>query len=127
MTYTLLFFGLLFVHFLADFLVQTDWQAVNKSKDVEALSRHVATYTATFLIFLPFMCEVTIGRVPSSIIILFCVATFATHWITDYVTSRIAAYYYQKEDRHAFFAMVGLDQFIHQATLLLTMNQLLVS
>lgn len=45
----------LFVHFVADFIVQTQWQAVNKSKSLLALSQHVGTYTCCIaLIVLPY-------------------------------------------------------------------------
>lgn len=36
-------------HGIADYWVQTDWQAQNKSKNAKALWTHAATYTATFI------------------------------------------------------------------------------
>jgi hypothetical protein len=39
------FVALLAVHWVADFVLQTNWQARNKSKSNVALSRHVLVYT----------------------------------------------------------------------------------
>jgi hypothetical protein len=43
------FVGLLSVHWLGDFVLQTRWQSQNKSKRVDALLRHIAIYTAILL------------------------------------------------------------------------------
>jgi hypothetical protein len=45
--------AILGIHFLADFLVQTDWQARNKATSINALARHVATYTLCLSVFGP--------------------------------------------------------------------------
>jgi hypothetical protein len=37
---------LLGLHWIADFVLQTNWQARNKSKRLDALGAHVGTYTA---------------------------------------------------------------------------------
>ena len=126
MNYALLFLGLLVIHYVADFILQTHWQASNKSKNNEALTRHVLTYSLGFLVGLPALTTWTIGLVPSSLLVLFVIATFATHWVTDYVTSRCSSYFYGKQDWHNFFVVIGLDQLIHQATLFLTMYCLFV-
>ena len=43
-------FAVFFVaHGIADYWVQTDWQAQNKSKSGNALGRHVTTYSLTFI------------------------------------------------------------------------------
>ena len=41
---------ILFLHFIADFLIQTSWQATNKSKSLVALTKHIATYAITMCI-----------------------------------------------------------------------------
>ena len=46
-------FAVFFVaHGIADYWVQTDWQAQNKSKNHVALARHVGTYCLTFFLAL---------------------------------------------------------------------------
>lgn len=119
--------SLLIVHFIADFLLQSDWMALNKSKSNIALTAHVAVYTSGFLAF---------G-------LKFAAVTFVLHWITDYFTSRATSRlwfididtqpyselsYCKMFDsvvvypnrRHWFFVMIGFDQLIHYVTLALT-------
>lgn len=43
-TFTAFIIIVLFGHFIADFIVQTREQAENKSKNLEALSRHILSY-----------------------------------------------------------------------------------
>ena len=51
---------------------------------------------------------------------LFAVITFVCHTITDYITSRLSSYFWNKGDRHNTFVVIGWDQFSHIAQLLLT-------
>ena len=104
------FVGLLAVHWLGDFVLQTRWQSQNKSKRVDALLRHVATYT-TILLAGSF---VIFGA--ASIILWFVVINGMLHFGVDFVTSRTTRLYAQ-ERWHNFFAVVGFDQLIHQVTL----------
>jgi hypothetical protein len=110
------FLALLAVHWFADFVLQTHWQASNKSKDVEALGRHVATYTVVLAAAVPF-----IFPVDSFAPFLFVVTNSLLHFATDFVTSRISARLYAKQDWHNFFVVIGFDQLIHQFTLAATM------
>lgn len=119
--FTLLIFSLsLVLHFIGDFLLQSDWMALNKSKYNEALTAHVLVYS---LMFLPFGLH-------------FWAITFALHWLTDWCTSRITSKlwfvvpagdegagwftYDTGNKRHWFFVMIGLDQLIHALTLIWT-------
>jgi hypothetical protein len=38
---------MLTLHFIGDFLLQSDWMALNKSKNWDALSQHVLVYALT--------------------------------------------------------------------------------
>lgn len=109
----LMMLWLLAVHWVADFVCQTHWQSINKSKSNEALGRHVATYTLVLA--------------GGSIFILgYYAAAFALvngvlHFVTDYFTSRWASRLYAKQDWHNFFVVIGLDQLIHHMTLAATL------
>lgn len=107
--------GILTFHWIADFICQTHWQATNKSKNWYALSAHVAVYSGviTFLMLMASM--------PIQLADTFLLVTFTTHFVTDAITSRCSSYFWQKGDVHNFFVVVGFDQLIHQATLILTL------
>ncbi len=106
---------ILVIHFLGDFVLQTHWQATNKSKDNVALTQHVTTYAICWLApmavlfwFGPFN---TLGGVILSLI--FSAITFSAHWVTDYFTSRLNSKLWAKGDVHNFFVSVGFDQVLH--------------
>lgn len=121
--------ALLAVHFVADFLLQSDWMALNKSKRWDALTLHVAVYAACFLPF---------G-------IVFALVTFTAHFVQDAITSRINARFWffdmampvhwpSRRDpngpavphyaalggnRHWFFVGIGADQLLHYVQLVM--------
>lgn len=109
------FLFLLVVHWFADFCLQTNWQAQNKSKDNEALTHHVLVYTCCLLI-------ASLIILPLRSAIVFMAVNGALHFATDWCTSRWSAEMWRKNDRHNFFVVVGLDQLIHQATLGITLQ-----
>lgn len=113
---------LLIAHFIADFILQSDWMALNKSKNNKALAWHALVYS---LCFLPWGAP-------------FVVATFGFHFLTDYVTSRCTSklWFFKPWEvtengmaltwiasggnRHYFFVMIGFDQLLHYIQLALT-------
>lgn len=116
--------ALLALHLIADFFLQSDWMAINKSKLWAALYLHAIVYSFCFIGF---------G-------FAFFVITFFAHFVTDAITSRITSklWFLDMEPmvvpvgpfkfyarvlegrRHWFFVVIGIDQFIHYVTLLLT-------
>lgn len=127
---------ILAIHYVADFLLQTHWQASNKSKNNVALLEHVGVYTAVLGLGTVFMFGLTAQWFG------FVWINGMLHFGTDYVTSRISARHfamaidemdrvrietkiYGEPDKslnparhwHNFFVVIGLDQLIHQATL----------
>ena len=117
------FVALLATHWFADFVLQTHWQASNKSKNNGALFRHVLVYTSV------------LGAVSFALFalpvhglqwLIFTLGNGLLHFVTDYCTSRWTAKLYAKQDWHNFFVVVGLDQLIHQTTLAATMWYLFV-
>src|SRR5262249_5011115 len=109
---------LLLAHWVGDFVLQSQWQAMNKSKRLDALALHVAIYAAVLLV-----AAVTLlgaGRGLGSTLV-----NAALHFATDFVTSRVTARFWERQEWHRFFVMVGLDQFVHQATLAATLALML--
>ena len=120
------------VHFIGDFVLQVDWMALGKSKNTKAglitLTTHVLVYATCFL---------WLG-------LSFAAITFITHWITDFVTSRITSRLFpfvpddseysiewynmngqEGRSNHWFFVAIGADQLIHVVTLAWTYSWLI--
>lgn len=136
------------LHFVADWPLQTNKMALNKSKSWEALTSHVLIYTLVFWVALCLM------GYQDGFLYGFTAITFVTHFVTDAITSRITSKLwfirmfavnraeinrrlkmslFRKGDfiasismkkRGRFFDMIGLDQLIHYVTLALTWNLL---
>ncbi len=107
--------ALLATHWVGDFVVQTNWQAANKSKNNRALLHHVLFYTGCLgatsaVLFFPGMRW-----------LIFIIGNGALHFATDYWTSRWSAPLFEKQDLRKFFMVVGFDQLIHQVTLGITL------
>lgn len=101
---------ILFAHWVADFLFQTETMALNKSKSMKWLTVHVLTYTIVLLGF-----SLLLLNWQSAL--LFAGLNGALHWITDFFTSKLTTVYHN--NRRVFFLIIGLDQFIHTATLIM--------
>jgi hypothetical protein len=107
-----------------------------KGKNIYWLTTHVLVYTMVMTLcwklFFGFF------ERPLSTMFLFGAITFLTHWVTDYVTSKFSGYYYLKRLENeksrnvkktdfyewAFWLVIGVDQFIHAFTLILTYKYL---
>lgn len=107
--------SILFGHWVADFLFQTNAMALRKSKSLKWLTLHVLVYTVIILLFVLFL-------LPWKTALIFAGINGALHWITDFFTSRLSALY--ANDRRNFFLIIGLDQFLHTATLVMTFDYL---
>jgi hypothetical protein len=112
------YLALLAMHWIGDFVLQTHWQAQNKSKSNVALFRHVMVWGACL--------TVAAGLLfPSPQWLFFVWVNCILHFATDWCTSRWSSRLYAKQDWHNFFVVIGFDQLIHQATLAVTMWVLL--
>lgn len=103
----LLIFLLLSVHFLSDFILQSDWMAKNKSKSNEALLAHTTMYCLPFWAIFGWK---------------YALVNMALHTVIDYGTSRVNSYLWSKGKVHEFFVGVGFDQLLHAGCLIGTMG-----
>lgn len=108
--------AIIVLHWYADFVKQTDWQAQNKSSNNWALSDHVWSYTVVW----NWATAIYVLFTGNFWMLLFPLITFVCHWITDYFTSRINKKLWEKGDVHNFFVSVGFDQVLHYVQLFLT-------
>jgi hypothetical protein len=100
---------LLAVHFVADFVLQSRWMAMNKSTRLDALAAHCLVYALCFIV--PFG-------------LLYSGVNGLLHFGVDFVTSRITARLWQQQDWRWFFIVIGADQLIHYVCLVLTAKYL---
>lgn len=127
---------LLVLHFIGDFLLQSDEMAINKSSSLYWLTQHVSAYTVPFVLY---------GAMHTHdpwLALSFTFAVFIPHFATDLLTSRMtsALWFFEREDgvwtqaqyhypkhgrtlvnpwtvipgkRHWFFVAIGFDQLLH--------------
>ena len=136
-------FAILFIHWLADFVLQTSKMAESKSTSNYWLTAHVLTYTAVWFIACLFYCAFLDGTswTPRGIRLVFDfpIITFICHWITDYSTSRLNTKLLPKREEHPtekgyfkqvggsihyFFVSIGGDQILHYVQLIVTFQLL---
>lgn len=130
-------FYIICVHFIADFILQDEKWAINKSKDNNALLHHVLTYSITWFYgaFILLSLNQIITEQSFELLniqwlftysLLFSVITFIAHFITDYLTSRVVSKLFALKKTGSqipnlgAFTMIGFDQVLHYAQLFLT-------
>jgi len=102
----LLIIAIAWIHFVADFILQSNYVAINKSRYISQLFKHAIIYAMPFLM---------LG-------IKYALINGVLHFIVDYFTSSITTYFYARDKRRAFFITIGCDQAIHTTCLILTMG-----
>jgi len=100
---------LVWLHLIADFFLQTDYVALNKSKNWKVLLWHVTLYSVAFLGF---------GW-------LYALVNGILHLVTDAISSRVTSILWKNEKRHWFFVVIGIDQAVHMTCLFATYVYLL--
>jgi hypothetical protein len=99
-------YQIIWLHFVGDFILQTNNMAIRKSKSFLWLTFHVSVYAIPLLVF---------G-------LTYALINLAAHWATDAISSRVTSYLWAKNDRHNFFVVIGIDQAIHLTTLIYTLK-----
>ena len=94
---------LIAIHFVADFVLQSDWMARNKSKDNKALLLHVSVYSIPFMVLISPLYGVINGIL---------------HFGIDYFTSRLSGRLWARGEVHNFFVIIGFDQLLHALSLI---------
>jgi hypothetical protein len=111
----------LFAHFVADFVFQTDWMALNKSSSLMALNVHILVYSLILFAFtLPLFYYLGLPQALTAAL-TYVMINATSHSITDYFTSRLTTKLWKEGKRHQFFVVIGLDQFLHAAVLLIAL------
>lgn len=96
---------IVWIHTVADFVLQTNSMAVNKSTSIKWLFAHVGLYT---------LCLCGFGW-------KYALVNGIAHFITDFVSSRLTTHFWKKGNRHNFFVVIGFDQALHITVLILTL------
>lgn len=108
-------FSIVFIHWFADFVIQTEKQAKGKSKNWNDLLSHTFIYSLIWLIMISWL-----GLWKG---LIFIVITFIAHTITDYFTSRITSKRYINNHFYGFnnfWFWIGFDQVLHYIQLFIT-------
>lgn len=108
------------VHFIADFVLQSSWMAQNKSKDLLALTAHVAVYGLCLSIFAGAL--TLLGLAQWAPMAAFVVVNTLLHFAVDSITSFYSAGLWSEKRWHDFFVLVGFDQLLHFVILIYTLN-----
>jgi hypothetical protein len=91
--------ALLFLHWVADFVLQSDDMSKKKSSHTGWLAFHCVVYAVVFAL---------LGWV-------FALWMFVSHFVIDFVTSRINKKLWEAKQVYYFFVSVGFDQLLHFA------------
>lgn len=111
---------ILFIHWFADFVLQTDKQAKGKSNNYKDLLSHTISYSLVWLIIGILLNLTQVFVLKEWYLTLFVLITFVSHSITDYFTSKLNSKLWKNGDVHNFFVSIGFDQFLHYIQLFLT-------
>jgi hypothetical protein len=104
---------LILLHFIGDFIMQSDKDAKGKSTSFKCLVSHTSTYVVPFIVVGAFF-------FPFDMVNVFAIITFLAHTITDYFTSKLNSKLWKSGNTHNFFISVGFDQVLHYIQLFVT-------
>ena len=109
---------LLIAHWFADFFMQTDEDAKNKSTSIKHLFSHCFDYFLYFTIASFIVLSSTFHS--GWLVVLFGFIQGTTHFGIDYVTSKINSRLWKEGRTHDFFVSIGFDQLLHYIIMIIT-------
>jgi hypothetical protein len=108
----------IWIHYIGDFVLQNDSMALYKKSSMKWLAIHCLTYTSLFSIFF-----LMFPIIPT---IQFIAVTGLSHFLIDFVTSKMSGYFWAKDKIHFFFEVIGFDQSVHITVFILTASLFLI-
>lgn len=115
---------LLFAHYIADFLFQTNWMAKGKSSSLLKLSVHIGTYTLVLFVCCLFLILIR-HNIAIGDLFAFAIISGLFHFAIDFFTSKITSYQYKHNmmgsdtvPNFGFFSTIGADQLLHSLCLI---------
>ena len=123
MIWTLLF--IIFIHWVADFVLQTHHMSLRKSSSHYYLTLHVLVYTFSTIMAWSIVLPLIGFHLTTLTISIAFLLIFLLHWLTDYFTSRKTSKLYKEEKYHDFFVMIGFDQVLHYIQLFFIFNYII--
>ncbi len=118
MNLILFFITVFFIHWISDFVLQSDYVAKNKSENNTILIIHSLWYAMPIVIvYVLYLTLYNISQSPFNFLLVF-LALSLSHALIDYNTSRWSKKAWNEQNRHKFFVIIGFDQFLHAAILL---------
>lgn len=121
----LLLINLFFAHWVSDFLFQSRNMGKKKSSDIEAMLAHICAYTFGMFLVFAFPAFIFLD-IPLEASIVFIVTNSTLHFTVDTVTSKLSSNAYLVGKEHKFWAIIGFDQFLHNAMFIATIPLLFI-
>lgn len=115
-----IFIFILVVHWITDFIFQSEKWSMGKSKSFLMLIKHTSVYASLWLLPVWLMTYELIHS------LTFVLATFITHTLIDYFSSKIVSakfargYYTGPIPNFGAFTIIGFDQLLHYLQLIYT-------
>lgn len=114
----------LFGHWMSDFVWQPDWMGKRKSSSWGVLANHAARIFLGMFFTMGLILTMN-GTGSISGLIAFAGINAASHFVIDAVTSRVTSRLWGQQRVHNFFVTIGLDQMLHVAIAVLTLEWLM--
>jgi len=123
----LTFIYIILVHWVADFVFQTRQMGDNKNSSSFWMLMHVFCYSGITLIGWSLLSIFTGLDISLINLLISFLLVFATHYITDYFSSKITHKFANEKKWYGFFTTIGFDQVLHYTQLFLIYNYIILN